>query len=180
MPINTVDLISSAFEDASFAAISTACERWAQAEGITLIAHDWRGSQSAPEEACDGRRPVVLHVPHGFRRFDGGLRDFRLHPSSVRVFERPVAEPWRIEGFGDLHLIHGRGLKSFKWALRMLAKSTASPVLHLRYGRHPDQGGPDTATYPVRRAARPSDRHSLARRFLERRRVGRSHGTVGS
>jgi acetyl esterase/lipase len=105
----------------------------------------------------DAGHPALIHLPERYRPPDGRRVWIEgMHPASIRVFERYVPEPWSIEGFGCAQLIHGRGLKSFKWALRAIEGHAVRDRLKLSYGGHPDQvawlqlpAQPDTFRAPV-------------------------------
>lgn len=133
-----VHLVSSAFEDSTLETILHDCTAWAEELGMELEPV----SDIEAYLANESESPALCHLPPSFSR-NGPGRGFgpSLAPGSVRVFERVLHRPELLDPWGCQEIIHGRGVKSFKWALRSIASNVPGNRVRVSYGCHADQHG---------------------------------------
>ncbi|MBD9597680.1 alpha/beta hydrolase [Ensifer sp. ENS05] len=137
--MEVIRLYTAAFEGSPLEALDIQCRGWAADAGLDLRILHCEPAHMArhPGEIV---HPAVVHLPLAFDDLHTSPEIGTRAAVSVRVFEEYTNAPERFFD-GYRRVIHGRGVKSFKWAIRALASDAYGMCRKIEYGHHPYQHG---------------------------------------
>jgi acetyl esterase/lipase len=142
MPLHRVHMLSDALASGRSPALMRSLRTQAMELGLNLCCLPVSAREGKTSAAADA---VVLHLQGQFAPVTeiGGCR------VAVMVSEPPLDQAARPPVGANTHLIHGRGEKGFKWALRFIAAQLAHRSVKFNYGPERDQSAWLTGPHPA-------------------------------